>query len=268
VSKANKRERQRQNREAARLARIQAEKRAKQRRLAIRLGIPLLVLVALLLWLNNSGSSKKKTSLSPPGMTIDTTKTYTTKIVTSEGTIEAALDAKNNPQGTNNFVFLARDHFYDGLTFHRAAKDFVIQGGDPKGDGSGGPGYTIQVEKPTGPYKIGDLAYAKTGADPPGSAGSQFFVITGARGVALPQDYAYFGHVTKGLDVAKKIESYAPPSGDGKPTKQVKIEKVTIDGPPPVSATKSSVATTTTKGGATTTAATTTTGATSTTKKP
>jgi len=232
VSKANKRERQRQNREAARVARMQAEKRAKQRRLAVRFGIPLVLIAALLIWLNNSGSGNKTawphSFTSSPKTTIDAKKTYAATMVTSEGTVEANLDVKKSPIGVNNFVFLARNHFYDGLTFHRAAKDFVIQGGDPKGDGSSGPGYSLQAEVPTDAYKIGDLAYAKTGADPAGTAGSQFFVITGKNGASLPKDYAYFGHVTKGLAVAQKIESYAPPSGDGTPIKKVTIKTLTV----------------------------------------
>lgn len=161
-----------------------------------------------------------------PPMTIDASKTYTATIETSCGTIVVALDAKAAPKGVNNFVFLAKEGFYDGLTWHRVSPDFVIQGGDPTGDGSGGPGYTVVTETPTDAYAIGDVAYAKFPTDPAGTAGSQFFVITGGGNPQLPPDYGRFGHVTEGQDVAKKIESFN--QGDGPPTQPLYIEKVTI----------------------------------------
>ena len=104
----------------------------------------------------------------------------------------------------------------------------MIQGGDPAGDGSGGPGYTVTGEVPTDHYPVGALAAAKTGANPAGSFGSQFFIVTGTQGATLPNDYARFGNVTKGIAVAKKIESFAPKSGDGAPTQRVLINKITI----------------------------------------
>jgi cyclophilin family peptidyl-prolyl cis-trans isomerase len=148
-----------------------------------------------------------------------------------------ALDATTAPRSVNNFVFLARKHFYDGLTFHRVAKDFVIQGGDPKGDGSGGPGYQLKppeaAETPANGYQVGSVAWAKGQSDPPGTAGSQFFVVTAAaQGLdglnQQPYQYGIVGQVLEGLDVAQKIGALAPPSGDGKPTKKVTINKVTI----------------------------------------
>jgi cyclophilin family peptidyl-prolyl cis-trans isomerase len=165
-------------------------------------------------------------------MTVDPAKTYTATIDTSCGPIVVALDAKNSPKGVNNFVFLAREGFYDGLSWHRAVTNFVIQGGDPKGDGTGGPGYSVVTEWPKDAYKTGDLAWAKSGAEPAGSAGSQFFVTTGdpsplnGTKQGSQYDYGYFGHVTSGLDNAKKIESLSP--GDGAPTTPVYITKVTI----------------------------------------
>ncbi|MFN8034619.1 MAG: peptidylprolyl isomerase [Acidimicrobiia bacterium] len=237
MSKASKRERQRQNREAARTARLRAEKRAKQRRLALTVGIPVLLIVALLFWFGRSSNDNEKSSKetwprsypSAPPMTLDKTKTYRASIKTSEGDMEVALDAKNAPIGVNNFVFLARNHFYDGLTFHRVVKDFMIQGGDPNGDGSGGPGYTVQAEVPTAAYEVGTLAYAKTSAEPAGTAGSQFFVVTGSQGVALPKEYASFGKLTKGTDVAHKIEALAPSDqSNEKPTKKVTITSLSI----------------------------------------
>lgn len=191
---------------------------------------------------SNDASSKKKpeattttqalpqkpTFAAAPPLTIDPAKTYVATITTSEGPIVVALDAKSAPTSVNNFVFLARQGFYDGLPFHRVSKGLVIQGGDPKGDGSGGPGYDVATEAPTGAYTIGSVAWAKTGTDPAGTAGSQFFIGTGPGITSLPQDYGIIGQVTEGLDVAQKIESFAPASGDGAPTKPVLIEKVTI----------------------------------------
>ena len=170
----------------------------------------------------------KDTSQKAPAMTIDPNKTYTAKIATSCGTMTVALAAKTAPVATNNFVSLAKSGFYDGLPFHRAAKDFVIQGGDPKGDGSGGPGYSVKGEVPTDHSPVGALAAAKSGGAPAGDFGSQFFIVTGAQGATLPNDYARFGNVSSGISVAKKIGSFAPSSGDGPPTQKVLIDKITI----------------------------------------
>jgi cyclophilin family peptidyl-prolyl cis-trans isomerase len=169
-----------------------------------------------------------KTYDKAPEMTIDPAKKYTATMNTSCGKMVIELDAKNSPVGVNNFVFLAREKFYDGLTFHRIIKDFVIQGGDPKGDGTGGPGYDVPAEPPKDKFKIGDLAAAKSQADPPGTMGSQFFVITGSRGAALPSEYAYFGTVTEGVKVAQKIESFGSGKPDDSPTRTLYIFDVTI----------------------------------------
>jgi cyclophilin family peptidyl-prolyl cis-trans isomerase len=170
--------------------------------------------------------TKRPTFTKAPAMTIDKTKTYTATMTTSCGTITIALDAKNAPVATNNFVFLARQHFYDGLTFHRDIPNFVIQGGDPKGDGSGGPGYSVKGEPPTNGYPLGALAAAKTGTDPNGTMGSQFYIVTGTNGMALPNQYARFGVVSKGIDVARTIESFGTASG--KPSRPLYTFKVTI----------------------------------------
>jgi len=137
-----------------------------------------------------------------PAMTIDANKTYAATITTSKGTIELSLDAKAAPVTVNNFVFLARDKFYDGLTFHRVEAGFVIQGGDPKGNGTGGPGYTIPDENSGLLHVDGALAMAKTSA--PNSAGSQFYITLGAQ-PSLDGKYTVFGKVTSGQDVPKKI---------------------------------------------------------------
>jgi cyclophilin family peptidyl-prolyl cis-trans isomerase len=175
---------------------------------------------------------------SAPAMTIDPAKTYTATVLTTCGTFTVALDAKHAPKGVNNFVFLARQGFYDGLKWHRVVPNFVIQGGDPVGDGTGGPGYEVVTETPSKGYFQGDLAWAKTAVQPPGTAGSQFFVVTGdpspldatkrVSGTKTTYDYGEFGHITSGYAVAKRIESFAPPSGDGAPTTPMYIVKVTI----------------------------------------
>ena len=169
---------------------------------------------------------KPKTYAKAPAMTIDPTKTYTATMTTTCGTITLALDAKNAPVATNNFVFLARQHFYDGLSWHRVVKDFVIQSGDPKGDGSGGPGYSVKGETPKDGYSIGSLAAAKSQSEPDGTMSSQFFIVTGAQGAQLPSQYARFGKVSAGLNVAQQLGSFA--KGDGPPTHPLYIFKVTI----------------------------------------
>ena len=152
-------------------------------------------------------------------------------IATNFGCIVVALDTAHAPKAAGRFVSLAKSGFYNGLTFHRVVPDFVIQAGDPKGDGSGGSGRPPVVgEVPTDGYPIGSLAAAKTQTDPDGTFDSQFFIVTGAQGAQLQNQYARFGHVVAGMDVAKKIESLAPPQGDGPPTQKVTITKITITG--------------------------------------
>jgi Peptidyl-prolyl cis-trans isomerase (rotamase) - cyclophilin family len=167
-----------------------------------------------------------KTYDKAPEMTIDPAKKYTATMDTSCGKMVIELDAKNAPVGTNNFVFLAREKFYDGLPFHRVIQDFVIQGGAPDGDGTKGPGYDVPAEPPKDKYKIGDLAAAKAATDPPGTMGSQFFVITGSRGAGLTNEYARFGTVTDGVKVAQKLESFGQP--DETPSRKLWIFSVTI----------------------------------------
>ena len=174
---------------------------------------------------STAAAGAAKTWSSPPPMTIDKNATYTAVLRTSEGNITVALDPAQAPKTVNNFVFLAKEGFYDGLTFHRVIPDFVIQGGDPEGTGSGGPGYQFEDELPeAGAYKLGSLAMANAG---PNTNGSQFFIITGQQGVQLPPNYSLFGQVTKGQDVADKISTMAAP-GTETPDPPVTIEKVTI----------------------------------------
>jgi peptidylprolyl isomerase/peptidyl-prolyl cis-trans isomerase B (cyclophilin B) len=174
---------------------------------------------------NPDGSSEKRQHFdAAPPMIIDTAKSYTATMVTSKGTLEIVLDALGAPLTVNNFVYLARWHYYDGIVFHRVIPGFVLQGGDPSGNGTGGPGYRFADELPkAGRYELGSLAMANAGAN---TNGSQFFVISGPDGVRLPPLYALFGKVVKGLDVVSTINEIGTPSGT--PREKVIIESVTI----------------------------------------
>ena len=155
---------------------------------------------------------------------IDPAKRYTATMVTSHGTLVIALDPLAAPKTVNSFVFLARYHYYDGVIFHRIIPGFVLQGGDPTGTGTGGPGYKFEDELPApGRYQIGSLAMANAG---PHTNGSQFFVISGPDGVRLPPQYALFGAVVSGGDVVAAIDALGTRSGT--PTETVTIESVTI----------------------------------------
>ena len=171
------------------------------------------------------GSSPKTQRFdAAPSMIIDPTKTYTAEMLTSKGALTIALDAIGAPRTVNNFVFLARWHYYDGIVFHRIIPGFMCQGGDPEGSGRGGPGYRFEDELPMpGRYEIGSIAMANAG---PNTNGSQFFIVSGPDGVGLPPAYSLFGKVVKGLDVIKAIESVG--SRSGAPSEPVIIESVTI----------------------------------------
>ncbi|MGH1487858.1 MAG: peptidylprolyl isomerase [Acidimicrobiales bacterium] len=163
-----------------------------------------------------------------PPTCIDPTATYSALFDTNLGPITIDLDAAKAPNTVNNFVVLARYHYYDGTVFHRIIEDFMIQGGDPTGTppGTGGPGYTIEEEVPqAGEYQVGSIAMAKRSA--PGTTGAQFFIVTGPQGEALPPQYSLFGQVTEGLDVVKSIEAL-PTDGSDYPTEEIIINSVTI----------------------------------------
>lgn len=136
-------------------------------------------------------------------MTIDVAKRYSATITTAKGTIVLELDPSLAPVTVNNFVSLARDGFYDGLTFHRVVPGFVIQGGCPDGDGRGGPGYRFADEPVKGDYHLGAVAMANAGKD---TNGSQFFICIENLKGRLDKNYNYFGQVTDGMDVALGIE--------------------------------------------------------------
>ncbi|MDP1818497.1 MAG: peptidylprolyl isomerase [Acidimicrobiales bacterium] len=163
---------------------------------------------------------------SGPKACIDPAKAYTATIETTKGTIVVELAASEAPKTVNSFVFLARNRFYEGVGFHRIIPGFVVQGGDPTGEGSGGPGYEFADELPTGEapyYSVGSLAMANSGAN---TNGSQFFIVAGDQGVNLPADYSRFGMVTEGLDVVQAIE--ATGSAEGAPTEETTITSVTV----------------------------------------
>lgn len=166
---------------------------------------------------------------SPSGATSSLTvssneqKSYMATMRTTAGDIEITLNDQETPKTVQNFVDLAKKNFYNGTIFHRVIKGFMIQGGDPKGDGTGGPGYTFDDEPFTGEYTRGTVAMANAG---PNTNGSQFFIMHGD--VALPKNYVIFGRVTKGMDVVDKIAS-APvgPNAGGEPSKPQKPVRVT-----------------------------------------
>ncbi len=172
------------------------------------------------------GSSPRRTGFSsPPPMVIDVEKNYTAEMVTSMGTMVIHLNPALAPKTVNNFVFLARWHYYDSIIFHRVIEGFVAQGGDPKGTGSGGPGYKFEDELPApGRYELGSLAMANAG---PNTNGSQFFIITGPSGQGLGPQYSLFGQVIKGLEVADAMQR-VPTNHNDRPLTDIVIESVTI----------------------------------------
>ena len=161
----------------------------------------------------------------PPAMEIDTAAVYTATIITNYGAITMDLHAEAAPVTVNNFVFLARQDYYDGIIFHRVVPGFVIQGGDPTGSGSGGPGYSFADElEGEGAYTRGILAMANAGKD---TNGSQFFIML--EDVDLPYAYNIFGEVTSGMEVVDEIA--AVPLAGSTPIDPVVISDVIIEGP-------------------------------------
>ena len=137
----------------------------------------------------------------PPEMQIEMNRTYHAVIKTNKGDIHLELNPAEAPLTVNNFVVLARDGYYDGVTFHRVVPRFVIQGGDPTGTGSGGPGYNFKDEAVTRPYKAGTVAMANAG---PNTNGSQFFICLEDQ-PGLPPNYTIFGDTVTGMDVVRNI---------------------------------------------------------------
>ena len=259
----DKRERQKANRQLKleEMAREARKRKTKKRGLQIGLGVPLLIiLVFVLVRLFGSDDSNKsisgatttivadgststvpsgplpcpaadgsaapvKTFSASPPTCIDAGKKYTVTVTTSLGAYTAELYPDKAPLAVNSFVYLARYHYFDNTPCHRIIPGFVIQCGDPTGSGSGGPGYTFADELPAaGEYKLGTLAMANSGPD---TNGSQFFVISGDDGIALPPSYSLFGQVTDGLDVVAKLDAVGTP-GAGTPSTAVTINSVTV----------------------------------------
>ena len=167
---------------------------------------------------------------SKPTKRLDPAKTYEVQIATNCGSFTIRLAVKTSPATTASFASLVQKHFFDGTVFHRIVPGFVIQGGDPTGSGSGGPGYTtVDIPPASTRYTLGVVAMAKTGAEPAGTSGSQFFVVT-AQDAQLPPDYAVLGTIAKGQAVVGKIGELGDPSsgGQGVPTETVEIEKATL----------------------------------------
>ncbi|HEX6145402.1 MAG TPA: peptidylprolyl isomerase [Acidimicrobiia bacterium] len=160
---------------------------------------------------------------SAPDLTIDLDKSYTATLDTNHGEIVIELDPARSPLAVNNFVFLARDGYYDGVVFHRVIENFMIQGGDPTGTGTGGPGYKFRDEiEGSGTYSRGTVAMANAG---PNTNGSQFFICHADTG--LPHSYTIFGKVTSGMDVVDSIATTATDRSD-RPEEEVVINRVTI----------------------------------------
>jgi peptidyl-prolyl cis-trans isomerase B (cyclophilin B) len=169
----------------------------------------------------------KQVSLKAPQQTLKKGEDATAVVQTSCGSFEIALDTERAPKTANSFAYLAEEGFYDDLTFHRIAPGFVIQGGDPEGTGTGGPGYSVDEKPPANlAYTKGTVAMAKSSAEPPGRSGSQFYVVTGAD-AGLPPEYALVGKVSEGLDVVERIGELGKP--DEKPKQTILIEAITIE---------------------------------------
>jgi cyclophilin family peptidyl-prolyl cis-trans isomerase len=166
----------------------------------------------------SAAAAKPKTYTAPPAMQIDKKKKYTASVVTSLGSFKIELFAADSPNTVNNFVFLSKENFYNGVIFHRIIKEFMVQTGDPKGTGMGGPGYKFNDElPPKRSYGPGMVAMANSG---PNTNGSQFFICTVDDSRARQPLYPQFGRVTGGMDPGKKIASVSVgPSASGKISK-------------------------------------------------
>ena len=162
-----------------------------------------------------------------PSRALDETKTWALVFDTSCGEFTVTLDLEQAPNTTASLVELARSGYYDDTIFHRIVPDFVIQGGDPTQSGGGGPGYqTVDAPSQDATYPVGVFAMAKSQTEPPGTSGSQFFVVTGDAS-ALAPDYAIAGQVTEGLDVVERIGEFGDAATE-EPTMPIVVSKVTV----------------------------------------
>jgi len=169
---------------------------------------------------------QKRVSYKAPKQIVDKGEKLTAVVDTSCGRFQIALDSRGAPKTVNSFVFLAEKGFYDGLGFHRVAPGFVIQGGDPLGTGTGGPGYSVDEKPPANlSYTKGTVAMAKSSAEPPGRSGSQFFVVL-ALDAGLEPEFALVGKVSKGFGTVERIGELGTPAE--KPEQTVLIEQISI----------------------------------------
>jgi cyclophilin family peptidyl-prolyl cis-trans isomerase len=178
---------------------------------------------------NSEGGAESKCPTNGKQVTfpiLDPAKQHTVNVRTNLGSFAFRLNVKDSPCTTSSFASLVRKRFFNGTRFHRIVRGFVIQGGDPTGTGSGGPGYTVvDVPPDDAAYTRGVVAMAKTGAEPAGTAGSQFFVVTG-KDAMLPPDYALLGKVSSGLDVVLRIGMLGDASEQ--PTRKVVVQRMTV----------------------------------------
>lgn len=248
MSKQAKRERQRLNREARRQYEESLARRRKTFRFARVIAILAVPVVAFGLYtvvtkedektkspaaavgcrVVKKAPAPKDTQFTEAEPTItDPSQTWAAQVETSCGSFTVQLATAEAPVTANSFAFLANSGFYDGLTFHRLVKDFVIQGGDPLGDGTGGPGYTLPDEPPANGYQQGTVAMANSG---PGTTGSQFFVVTSNEGAGNlggpPFLYSILGQVTEGFETVQRIEKLA--KANQQPKAIVLIDKITV----------------------------------------
>jgi cyclophilin family peptidyl-prolyl cis-trans isomerase len=169
----------------------------------------------------------KSVSFDKPDQVVEQGEEVNVVMATSCGTFTITLDTERAPKTANSFAFLSEEGFYDDLTFHRVVPGFVIQGGDPTGAGSGGPGYSVDEKPPANiEYTKGLVAMAKSETEPPGRSGSQFYVVT-APDAGLPAEYALVGEVTDGFDAVERIEKQG--EGDGPPKQTILIESATVE---------------------------------------
>lgn len=173
-------------------------------------------------------AAPKSGKVGKPAGSLDPVTTYVATVTTNCGSFAITLDVKRAPKTANSFAHLADEGFYDGTSFHRIVPGFVIQGGDPKGDGTGGPDYSV-VEAPPSDlrYTKGVVAMAKTPAEEPGTSGSQFYVVTG-EDAGLPAEYALVGEVTAGMDVVELIGGVETDPATAQPISPVIIESVKV----------------------------------------
>lgn len=208
--------------------------RNRSKLLLVVVGIAILVVLAIVLVIPSGGGDEpevvvKEGMVAKPvaGETVAEGSRASARFFTNKGAFTVELDTSGSPVAADNFAYLVKSGFYDGLGFHRIVPGFVIQGGDPKGNGTGGPGYTV-VDRPSPDtiYGPGTVAMAKSGNEPPGSSGSQFFVVTASGPIGLPPDYAVVGKVSQGMQTIEEIGRLG--GVDEQPTETVVIESAQL----------------------------------------